>query len=209
MWADEVFTEIGKVPRVTLAWRARPDLPEISGTRYGAVLMVFEGDANMASKTLYEDTGVLQFENVDGVDYYWTRGRHLLELLTGEGSRLRPGRRKRAPVARRSSHDAPRDHAAQSGSPPDRRVGGNHLIRAGVAEASDERGGIGMKRGMLLCVVVGAAIVVLGVPGAALAGGGCHSGVTENDATGDKGATVRMVDACFTATVTSVDPGRP
>jgi plastocyanin len=66
-----------------------------------------------------------------------------------------------------------------------------------------------MKRGMLLCVVVGAAMVVLGVPGAALAGGGCHSGVTENDATGDEDATVRMVDACFTATVTTVDPGTP
>jgi len=66
-----------------------------------------------------------------------------------------------------------------------------------------------MKRGMLLCVVVGAAMVVLGVPGAALAGGGCHSGVTENDATGEKDATVRMVDACFTATVTTLDPGAP
>lgn len=85
VWADEAFTEIGKVPRVTLAWRARPDLPEIAGTRYGAVLMVFEGDATLASKTLYEDTGVLQFETVDGVDYYWTRGRHLLELMTSEG----------------------------------------------------------------------------------------------------------------------------
>jgi plastocyanin len=64
-----------------------------------------------------------------------------------------------------------------------------------------------MRRGMLLCVMVGAAIVVLGVPGAALAGGGCHGGVTQNDATGDKVATVRMIDACFTATVTTVDPG--
>ncbi|MBA3737585.1 MAG: cupredoxin domain-containing protein [Actinobacteria bacterium] len=66
-----------------------------------------------------------------------------------------------------------------------------------------------MRRGMLLCVVVGAAMVVLGVPGAALAGGGCHSGVTENDATGEEDATVRMIDACFTATVTTVDPGSP
>lgn len=85
VWADEVFTEVGEVARVTLAWRAGPDLLEISDTRYGAVLMVFEGDANLASKELYEGTGVLQFETVDGVDYYWTRGTHLLELLTGEG----------------------------------------------------------------------------------------------------------------------------
>jgi hypothetical protein len=85
VWADEVFTEAGEVARVTLAWRAHPDLPEISDTRYGAVLMVFEGDADIASKDVYEDTGVLQFETVDGVDYFWTRGTHLLELLTGDG----------------------------------------------------------------------------------------------------------------------------
>jgi hypothetical protein len=85
VWADEVFTEKGEVARVTLAWNARQGLPEISSTRYGAVLMVFEGDANLASKDLYEDTGVLRFETVDGVDYYWTTGTHLLELLTGEG----------------------------------------------------------------------------------------------------------------------------
>jgi hypothetical protein len=85
VWADEVFTEEGEVTRVTLAWRARQGLPEISNTRYGAVLMVFEGDANLASKVLYEDTGVLRFERVDGVDYYWTTGTHILELLTSEG----------------------------------------------------------------------------------------------------------------------------
>jgi hypothetical protein len=85
VWADTVFTESGKVPRVTIAWRARPGLPQIEGARYGAVLVVFEGDANQASKELYADTGVLQVGTVDGVDYYWTRGTHLLQLLTGEG----------------------------------------------------------------------------------------------------------------------------
>jgi hypothetical protein len=85
IWADEVLTDAGEVERVTMAWRARPDLPEISGTRFGAVLMVFEGDADQASKTLHEDTGKLEVETVDGVDYYWTTGAHLLELLTGEG----------------------------------------------------------------------------------------------------------------------------
>ena len=85
VWADHVFTESGKVPRVTMAWRARPDLPEISGTRYGVILMIFEGDANQASKEIFEDTGVLRFETVDGVDYYWTTGTHVLQLLTSEG----------------------------------------------------------------------------------------------------------------------------
>jgi plastocyanin len=64
-----------------------------------------------------------------------------------------------------------------------------------------------MRRGMLICVLVGAATVVLGVPGAALAGAGCHGGVTESDASGQEIATIRMIDACFTATVTTVDPG--
>lgn len=85
VWADRVFTDSGEVPRVTLAWRVRPGLPLIEGARYGAVLQIFEGDANQASKELYEDTGVLRFETVDGVEYYWTRGTHLLQLLTGEG----------------------------------------------------------------------------------------------------------------------------
>ena len=85
VWADRVFTDSGEIPRVTLAWRARPGLPGIEGARYGAVLQIFEGDANQASKELYEDTGVLRFETVDGVEYYWTRGTHLLQLLTGEG----------------------------------------------------------------------------------------------------------------------------
>lgn len=85
IWADEVFTEAGEVARITMAWGARPDLPKIPGTRFGAVLMVFEGDANQASKDIYADTGVLQYETVDGVEYYWTTGTHLLELLTGEG----------------------------------------------------------------------------------------------------------------------------
>ena len=66
-----------------------------------------------------------------------------------------------------------------------------------------------MRRVMFLCVIAGAATIVLGLPEAAVAGGGCHDGVTRNDATDAKTATVRMIDACFTATVTTVDPGVP
>ena len=65
-----------------------------------------------------------------------------------------------------------------------------------------------MKRGMLLCTVMTIAVVV-GMPGLASAGGGCHGGVTENDASGQGDVTVRIVDACFTATITTVDPGTP
>lgn len=65
-----------------------------------------------------------------------------------------------------------------------------------------------MRRGMLLCTIAVLAGVV-GMPGVASAGGGCHGGVTQNDATGEEDATIEMVDACFTATVTTVDPGTP
>jgi plastocyanin len=61
---------------------------------------------------------------------------------------------------------------------------------------------------MLLSTIVVLAAVV-GMPGVASAGGGCHGGVTQNDATGQEDATIEMVDACFTATVTTVDPGAP
>jgi plastocyanin len=61
---------------------------------------------------------------------------------------------------------------------------------------------------MLLCAVAAIAVVVW-MPGVASAGGGCHDGVTQNDASGQKDATVRLVDGCFTATVTTVDRGAP
>lgn len=64
-----------------------------------------------------------------------------------------------------------------------------------------------MRRGMLLCTIA-VLTAVVGMPGVAAAGGsGCHGGVTENDAAGQEEATIQMVDACFTATVTTVDPG--
>jgi plastocyanin len=63
-----------------------------------------------------------------------------------------------------------------------------------------------MKRGMLLSLIAATA-VVLGLPTAALAGGGCHGGASQQDETGKDEATVEMVDACFQASITAVDPG--
>jgi plastocyanin len=63
-----------------------------------------------------------------------------------------------------------------------------------------------MKRGMLLSIIAAMAFV-LGLPTAALAGGGCHGGATQQDETGKKEATVEMVDACFQASITAIDPG--
>jgi plastocyanin len=65
-----------------------------------------------------------------------------------------------------------------------------------------------MKRAMLLSVVAATALV-LGLPAASLAGGGCHGGATHQDSTGQDEATVEMVDACFSAAITEVDPGTP
>ena len=51
--------------------------------------------------------------------------------------------------------------------------------------------------------MVAAFLAVLIVPVApAAAGGGCHQGVTQGN-----GDTVEMVDACFTPTILTVDPG--
>jgi hypothetical protein len=85
IWADEVFTDVGEVVRITATWGPAPDLPVIEGTEHGAVLMRFEGDTDQASKEVYEDTGVVEPARVDGIDGVWTTGAHVLRLLTSDG----------------------------------------------------------------------------------------------------------------------------
>jgi hypothetical protein len=85
LWADEVFTEAGEVVRITAAWDPGPSLPVIEGSRFGAVLMRFEGETNQAFKDVYQDTGVVSSAPFDGIDGIWTRGPHTLRLLTSEG----------------------------------------------------------------------------------------------------------------------------
>jgi plastocyanin len=75
------------------------------------------------------------------------------------------------------------------------------------ATGSHVGGGTGMRRTTLLCVLVGAATMVLGFPSAGIAGGGCHGTMTQADATDRDEASVRMVDACFDASVLRVDRG--
>ena len=91
--------------------------------------MVFEGDTDQASKDMYEDTGVLQFERVDGVDYYWTTGTHLLELLTSDGVAYCASRATCSCGGTASVHDAVGDLPADDRGPAHRRVDGNALIR--------------------------------------------------------------------------------
>ncbi len=85
IWADEVVADGAEVVRVTMVWRPGPDLPVITGTRYGAVLMRFEGDADVAFKDVYADTGVVEPAPFDGIEGIWTSGTHLLQLLSSEG----------------------------------------------------------------------------------------------------------------------------
>jgi hypothetical protein len=85
IWADEVTTEEGSVVRVTVAWRARTGLPAIEGSPYGAVLMRFEGELEVASKEVHQDTGSLEGAWVGNAEALWTTGPHALDLLTADG----------------------------------------------------------------------------------------------------------------------------
>ena len=85
LWADEVFTDAGEVVRITAAWNPDPGLPVIEGSRFGAILMRFEGETDQAFKEVYEDTGTVSSAPFDGIDGIWTRGPHTLRLLTSEG----------------------------------------------------------------------------------------------------------------------------
>lgn len=85
IWADEIVTEAGDVVRITAAWKPRPGLPAIEGSRFGAVLMRFFGNTDQAFKDVYESTGDLEPVTVNGEDAYWTTGPHVLQLLTSEG----------------------------------------------------------------------------------------------------------------------------
>lgn len=67
-----------------------------------------------------------------------------------------------------------------------------------------------MRRATLLCMIAGAATFIIGTSGPAVAGGGgCHTGATQGDATWKTQATVRIIDACFTASILKVDPETP
>jgi hypothetical protein len=85
VWADDIVTDAGEVVRITAAWEPTPDLPPIEGSRFGAVLMRFEGDTDQAFKDVYEDTGTVEPAFVDGREAVWTTGPHILRLLTSDG----------------------------------------------------------------------------------------------------------------------------
>lgn len=90
IWVDEVLTSFESSDpsvRVVMAWRPNTDLPRIHGTRWGAVLMEFDGEANVATKLVYAETGSLRRALVDGRTAFWTTGQHELDLLGPDGLR--------------------------------------------------------------------------------------------------------------------------
>lgn len=89
IWVDgaEIVSEPGVANRVLTAWGPSIGLPEIPETRAGAILMQFEGDAEVAAKQLYAETNVFGVTRVDGRDAFWTSGKHELVLVVGDESK--------------------------------------------------------------------------------------------------------------------------
>ena len=89
VWVASAVPEGGtEVPttRVTLAWDARPDLPVIDPLRWGAILMEFTGEAEIASKTVFAETGSIRPVRVEGAAAYWLVGEHSLTISSPDGS---------------------------------------------------------------------------------------------------------------------------
>jgi hypothetical protein len=86
VWVDEGPVSFDEdASRILMAWLPGPGLPRIAGTRWAAVLMQFEGTADVAFKFVYEDTGRVVESFVHGRTAYWTVGTHRLDLLTDRG----------------------------------------------------------------------------------------------------------------------------
>ncbi|MEP6477486.1 MAG: hypothetical protein ABJC60_09460 [Actinomycetota bacterium] len=72
------------VTRVVLAWPATPALPTIRGLPWGAVLMEFPGEANLAAKTIFEEGGGIQDVTVEGRQGLWVTGEHTITLAAAD-----------------------------------------------------------------------------------------------------------------------------
>jgi hypothetical protein len=75
--------------RIVMAWDPTPALPVVHDLPWGAVLIEFHGDAEVAAKTVDEDTsGAIRPVNVEGRGGLWVTGAHTITLtpLDGRGS---------------------------------------------------------------------------------------------------------------------------
>lgn len=75
--------------RIVLAWAAGVTRPAIDDLPWGAVLYEFQGDAAIASKTLFTDATTFGHVEVAGQDGWWITGEHELDLVTGDGTYAR------------------------------------------------------------------------------------------------------------------------
>ncbi len=74
------------VTRVVVAWSPTPALPAVRGLPWGAVLMEFPGEANLAAKTIFEGTaGGIRSVSVGGGEGLWVTGDHTITLAASDG----------------------------------------------------------------------------------------------------------------------------
>lgn len=72
--------------RIVLAWRPTPAVPRVEGLPWGAVMVEFRGEANVAAKTVFEEAvGEFLPVNVDGREAFWVTGEHTITLADPGG----------------------------------------------------------------------------------------------------------------------------
>jgi len=83
VWIDRVDVDLfgEEVTTIVMAWKPREGLPAIPNSGFGAVLMAFKGEANVASKLISEDATSMVGTTVNGADGTFIVGPHELDLL--------------------------------------------------------------------------------------------------------------------------------
>lgn len=82
VWVDLLNVDFsGEVTTIVMAWKPREGLPAIPNSPFGAVLMAFRGEANVASKIVSEDGASVVGTTVNGADGTFIVGSHELDLL--------------------------------------------------------------------------------------------------------------------------------
>ena len=75
-----------EVPRIVLAWGPTPAVPAIDDLPWGAVLMEFRGQADVAAKVVFEEaSGTFRPVILDGRDAFWVTGPHTIVLAPPGG----------------------------------------------------------------------------------------------------------------------------
>jgi hypothetical protein len=80
-WVQEPMIEqVDAEPWVAAAWAPAEDLPPIEETRWGAVLIRFRGEVDVAAKHVAPDLGDAEQLEIDGQPAVWLTGAHELVL---------------------------------------------------------------------------------------------------------------------------------